>query len=100
VLGAFLFYIAGLFDEMNGMLAQVTFAEFPSGTWLAGMADRVSYLLLLVGITIGLSQLYGRIAVWMGIFLLIGSVLALIATSFQRRRETTLDRSNDWRHSS
>jgi phosphatidylglycerophosphate synthase len=100
VLGVLLFYVAGLFDEMNGMLAQVTFAESPSGTWLAGMADRVSYLLLLVGITIGLSQHYGRIAVWMGIFLLIGSVLALIATFFQRRRATTLDKPNDWRHSS
>jgi phosphatidylglycerophosphate synthase len=100
VLGVLLFYVAGLFDEANGMLAQVTFAESPSGTWLAGMADRVSYLLLLVGITIGLSQHYGRIAVWMGIFLLIGSVLALIATFFQRRRATTLDKPNDWRHSS
>lgn len=96
VLGAFLFYIAGLFDEMDGMLARIKFAESPSGTWLEGMADGLSYLLLFGGITIGLSQKYGHIAIWMGIALLIGSVLALIATSSQRRRATTPDRPNEY----
>jgi phosphatidylglycerophosphate synthase len=96
VLGALLFYIAGLFDEMDGMLARIKFAESPSGTWLEGMADGLSYLLLFAGITIGLSRRYGRIAVLMGIALLIGSVLALIATSLQRRRATAPDRPNEY----
>lgn len=96
VLGALLFYIAGLFDEMDGMLARIKFAESPSGTWLEGMADGLSYLLLFAGITIGLSRHYGRIAVWMGIVLLIGSVLALITTSLQRRRATKPDRPNEY----
>jgi phosphatidylglycerophosphate synthase len=96
VLGAFLFYIAGLFDEMDGMLARIKFAESPSGTWLEGMADGLSYLLLFGGVTIGLSRQYGYVAVWMGIALLIGSVLALIATSLQRRRATAPDRPNEY----
>jgi phosphatidylglycerophosphate synthase len=96
VLGAVLFYVAGLFDEMDGMLARVTFAESPIGTYLEGTADGLSYLLLFGGITIGLSHHYGRVAVWMGIALLIGSVLALIATSLQRRRSTTPDRPNEY----
>ena len=96
VLGASLFYIAGLFDEMDGMLARVKFAESPSGTWLEGMADGLSYLLLFGGITIGLSRHYGRIAVWMGIALLLGAVLALITTSLQRRRATTPDKPNEY----
>jgi phosphatidylglycerophosphate synthase len=96
VLGALLFYIAGLFDEMDGMLARIKFAESPSGTWLEGMADGLSYLLLFGGVTIGLSRQYGHIAVWMGIALLIGSVLALIATSLQRRRATAPDRPNEY----
>jgi len=96
VLGAILFYIAGLFDEMDGMLARIKFAESPSGTWIEGMADGLSYLLLFGGITISLRQQYGHIAVWMGIVLLIGSVLALIATSFQRHRATTPDRPNEY----
>jgi phosphatidylglycerophosphate synthase len=33
-----LFYIAGLFDEMDGMLARIKFAESPRGTWLEGFA--------------------------------------------------------------
>jgi phosphatidylglycerophosphate synthase len=96
VLGAFLFYIAGLFDEMDGMLARLKFAETPSGTWLEGAADGLSYVLLFAGITIGLRQHYGRIAVWMGIALLIGVVLALVTTSLQRRRATTPDKPNEY----
>jgi phosphatidylglycerophosphate synthase len=96
VLGALLFYIAGLFDEMDGMLARITFTESPMGTWLEGAADGLSYLLLFGGITIGLSRHYGRIALWMGLALLIGSVLALVATSLQRRRATTPDKPNEY----
>ena len=96
VLGALLFYIAGLFDEMDGMLARIKFAESPSGTWLEGLADGLSYLLLFGGMMIGLSKHYGRLAVWMGIALLVGAVLALIATSLQRRRATTPDKPNEY----
>lgn len=96
VLGALLFYIAGLFDEMDGMLARIKFAESPMGTWLEGAADGLSYLLLFGGISIGLSRHYGRIAIWTGVALLIGSILALIATSLQRRRATAPDRPNEY----
>jgi len=96
VLGALLFYLAGLFDEMDGMLARIKFAETPMGTWLEGAADGLSYLLLFGGITLGLSRHYGRIALWMGLALLIGAVLALVATSLQRRRATTPDKPNEY----
>jgi len=91
-----LFYIAGLFDEMDGMLARIKFAESPRGTWLESLADGLSYLLLFAGIAIGLSHRYGRPAFLMGILLLIGAVLALVATSLQRRRATTADRPNEY----
>jgi Phosphatidylglycerophosphate synthase len=96
VLGALLFYIAGLFDEMDGMLARIKFAESPRGTWLEGIADGFSYLLLFGGITIGLSHRYGRLAILMGIVLLLGALLALITTSLQRLRATTADRPNEY----
>ncbi|HTF62338.1 MAG TPA: CDP-alcohol phosphatidyltransferase family protein [Edaphobacter sp.] len=96
VLGALLFYIAGLFDEMDGMLARIKFAESPRGTWLEGIADGFSYLLLFGGITIGLSHRYGRPATLMGILLLFGAILALLTTSLQRRRATTADRPNEY----
>src|SRR5215510_3196636 len=96
VVGALFFYVAGLFDEMDGMLARVNFAESPIGTYLEGAADGLSYLLLFAGITIGLSHHYGRVAVWMGMALLIGAVLALVTTTLQRRRATTPDRPNEY----
>jgi len=96
VLGALVFYVAGLFDEMDGMLARVKFMESPWGTWLEGFADGLSYLLLFGGITIGLRRHYGRAAVAIGVALLIGSVLALIVTSLGRRRATTPDRPNEY----
>src|SRR5271170_8217067 len=96
VLGALLFYVAGLFDEMDGMLARVTFAESPRGTWFEGFADGLSYLLLFGGITIGLHRHYGRSATVMGIALLAGAILALLTTFLQRRRATTPDRPNEY----
>jgi phosphatidylglycerophosphate synthase len=96
VLGALLFYVAGLFDEMDGMLARVTFAESPRGTWFEGFADGLSYLLLFGGITVGLHRHYGRPATVMGITLLVSAILALITTSLQRRRATSPDRPNEY----
>jgi len=96
VLGALLFYMAGLFDEMDGMLARVTFAESPRGTWFEGFADGLSYLLLFGGITIGLHRHYGRSATVMGIALLVGAILALVTTFLQRRRATTPGRPNEY----
>lgn len=96
VLGALLFYVAGLFDEMDGMLARVKFAESPRGTWFEGFADGLSYLLLFGGITVGLQHHYGRFATLMGVALLVGAVLALIATSLQRRRATSPDLPNEY----
>jgi len=96
VLGALLFYIAGLFDEMDGMLARLKFAESSRGTYLEGFADGLSYLQLFTGITIGMYRHYGRIAIVMGIALLVGAVLALITTTLQRKRATTPDRPNEY----
>jgi len=96
LLGALLFYIAGLFDEMDGMLARVKFAESPRGTWLEGFADGLSYLLLFGGITVGLSRHYGRPAILIGVALLIGAALAVITTSLQRRRATTPEHPQEY----
>jgi len=96
VAGALIFFIAGLFDEMDGMLARVKFAETPRGTWLEGFADGLSYLMLFAGITAGLMKQYGKSALWMGFVLFVGAVLALIVTSLGRRRATAPDRPNEY----
>ena len=96
VLGALIFFVAGLFDEMDGMLARIKFMESPRGTWLEGFADGLSYLLLFAAITIGLRRHYGKVAVVVGLVLLVGAILALIVTSLGRRRATAPDRPNEY----
>jgi phosphatidylglycerophosphate synthase len=94
--GSLLFYVAGLFDEMDGMLARIKFADSPMGTWLEGFADGLSYLFLFGGITIGLSRQHGRWELRLGAALLVGTVLSFVVTNFQRKRATTADRPNEY----
>ena len=94
--GALLFYGAGLFDEMDGMLARIKFADSPMGTWLEGFADGLSYLLLFGGITIGLFRQHGRWELRFGAALMVGTVLSLVVTNFQRKRATAADRPNEY----
>ena len=96
LLGSTLFYIAGLFDEMDGMLARIKFADSPFGTWFEGFADGLSYLLLFGGITIGLYRQHGTRELWLGAALIVGTVLSLVVTNFQRKRATTADRPNEY----
>jgi phosphatidylglycerophosphate synthase len=96
VLGALFFFIAGLFDEMDGMLARLKFAESPRGTYIEGFADGLSYLLLFAGITIGMYRHYGRVSIFIGIALLVGAILALVTTTLQRKRATAPDRPNEY----
>ena len=96
VAGALLFFIAGLFDEMDGMLARIKFTDSAFGTWFEGFADGLGYLLLFAGITIGLYRQHGSRELWVGAALLIGTVLSLIVTSLGRKRGTTADRRHEY----
>jgi phosphatidylglycerophosphate synthase len=96
VAGALLFFISGLFDEMDGMLARIKFTDSPSGTYLESHADSLSYLLLFGGITIGLYRQYGDRELWIGAALLIGVVLALVVTTLQRKRAAAADRPTEY----
>ena len=96
VAGALLFFVAGLFDEMDGMLARIKFSDSPFGTYLESHADSLSYLLLFVGITIGLYRQHGARELWIGAALLIGLVLALVTTTLQRKRAAAADRPTEY----
>jgi phosphatidylglycerophosphate synthase len=95
VLGALLFFVAGLFDEMDGMIARIKFADSPFGTWLEGFVDGLSYLLLFAGIGIGLHRQDQGSELLVGAALLLGAVLTLIVTSFLRLRSAPADRPNE-----
>jgi len=96
VAGAFLFYIAGLFDEMDGMLARIKFSDSPFGTWFEGFADGISYLLLFGSVMIGLYRQHGSIELWVGAALLVGTVLSLVVISLQRKRAARADRPHEY----
>ena len=96
VLGASLFFIAGLFDEMDGMLARIKFSDSPFGTWLEGFIDDVSYLLLFGGAAVGLYRQHGESELLVGAALLIGTALAIVVTSLMRTCGAPADRPNEY----
>jgi len=96
VTGSLLFYIAGLFDEMDGMLARIKFSDSPFGTWFEGFADGISYVLLFGSVTIGLYRQHGPWELWVGAALLVGTILSLVVISLQRKRAASADRPHEY----
>jgi phosphatidylglycerophosphate synthase len=94
--GALLFFVSGLFDEMDGMLARIKFRESAFGTWFEGFVDNVTYLVTFAGITVGLHRQYGTWALKYGIALTIGCVLSVIVISLQRKLSTAPDRPHEY----
>lgn len=96
VIGAFLFFFSGLFDEMDGMLARTKFMDSPFGCWLEGLVDGITYLLLFCGIAVGLSRHHPHAGLWLGIALLVGTTLSLIVTMRQRRHAAPPERPHEY----
>jgi len=96
VVGAVLFFVSGLIDEMDGMLARLTFRESVFGTWFEGFVDNATYLLLFSGITAGLYRQYGERELIWGIALIAGCLLSVCVVAMQRRALTPPDRPNEY----
>ncbi len=96
VLGALLFFVSGLFDEIDGMLARVTFRESPFGCWLETMADYSSYLLIFAGMTIGQYRRGGGVYLIIGAALLFGCVVSFAVISVQRKLAAPVERPNEY----
>jgi phosphatidylglycerophosphate synthase len=94
--GALLFFVSGLFDEMDGMLARIKFRESAFGTWLEGFVDNITYLIVFAGITIGLHRQYGSWPLKYGIALIIGCVLSVIVIGIQPKLSTAPDRPHEY----
>ena len=96
VAGAVLFFLSGLFDEADGMLARIKFRESVFGTWFEGFVDEATYLLLFGGITVGLYRERGPRELAYGYLLLIGCALSIAVTRLQRRRATAPGRPHEY----
>jgi phosphatidylglycerophosphate synthase len=96
VVGAILFFLCGLFDDMDGMLARLKFRESAFGTWFEGFVDNATYLLLFGGITVGLYHQRGSRELLWGIALITGCVLSVVVVALSRKRGTAADRPHEW----
>lgn len=96
VTGALLFFLSGLFDEADGMLARIEFRESAFGTWFEGVVDEVTYLLLFGGITAGLYRERGPGELPYGYLLLIGCTLSIAVTRWQRKLATAPGRPHEY----
>ena len=96
VAGAILFFVSGLFDDMDGMLARIKFRESAFGTWFEGFVDNATYLLLFSGITIGLYHQRGSRELGYGIALIAGCLLSILVVALQRKIATSRDRPHEY----
>ncbi len=94
--GALLFFLSGLIDEMDGMLARIKFMESAFGTWFEGFVDNATYLLVFSGITAGLYRQRGSHELFYGLALLIGCLLSFVVIALQRRVATAADRPHEY----
>jgi phosphatidylglycerophosphate synthase len=96
VAGAALFFLSGMADEIDGMLARLKFQESPFGCWLETFADYSSYLLIFAGVAIGGYRRAGGIYLITGAALLFGCALSFVVISIQRKLAAPADRPNEY----
>jgi phosphatidylglycerophosphate synthase len=96
VAGALLFFLSGLFDEMDGMIARIKFRESAFGTWFEGFVDNFTYLAVFAGMIVGLRHQYGDWALKYGGALIVGCTLSIIVVAAQRKLATAPGRPNEY----
>jgi phosphatidylglycerophosphate synthase len=91
-----LFFLSGLVDEIDGMLARIKFLESAFGTWFEGFVDNATYLLLFAGVTAGLYRQRGPRELAWGIALIAGSLLSVAVVAMQRKVATAPGRPHEY----
>jgi phosphatidylglycerophosphate synthase len=94
--GALLFFLSGLFDEVDGMLARIKFRESVFGTWFEGLVDEATYLLLFWGITAGLYRERGPRELTYGLLVIVGAALSIGVTRLQRKLATAPGKPHEY----
>jgi phosphatidylglycerophosphate synthase len=84
IAAAVLFFVSGLFDEIDGMLARLKFQESAFGCWLETFVDYATYLLAFAGMMVGGYRRGGPVYLAVGVALLLGCLLSFIVISVQR----------------
>lgn len=95
-MGGILFFLAGLCDEMDGMLARLIFKESAFGCWFESFADQAGYVLVFGGMTVGLWRQMGTLWAVLGGLFIFGCLISVLITSSQRKRATAADRPQEF----
>ena len=85
IAAALFFFVSGLFDEIDGMLARLKFRESAFGCWLETFIDYTTYLLAFAGMAVGGYRRGGAVFLAVGTALLVGSLLSFFVISVQRK---------------
>lgn len=96
VVGALFFFLSGLADETDGMLARLKFADSSFGCWFEGFVDNASYILLFFGVTLGLSARGSRQALLLGGLALLGCSISIAVIALQRSKATDPNHPNEY----
>ncbi|MBI4473113.1 MAG: CDP-alcohol phosphatidyltransferase family protein [Acidobacteria bacterium] len=97
VLGAVLYFVTVLIDEIDGMLARLTFRESAFGCWLETFVDYGSYIFVFGGMTAGLYRQSGFAWLVAGILLLAGTMMSFAVLIRQRKLATDPGRPQEYR---
>lgn len=95
-LGGVLYFLSVQFDEIDGMLARVTFRDSPFGCWLEHFADSASYVVLYTGITIGLYRESGPFWLAVGGVLMTSMLLSILVVGYGRTLATEADKPEQY----
>lgn len=95
-LGGLLYFVSVLFDEMDGMLARTKFQDSAFGCWLETFVDYATYILLFVGMMIGLYRENGAVWLTLGGLLVFGTLMTFLVCSNQRKLATDPDKPNEY----
>jgi phosphatidylglycerophosphate synthase len=89
LLGAMLSVFASILDGSDGEVARLKLQESDFGCWLETICDQLYYLIIFVGMTIGLVRSTGTWTYlgWGGL-LVFGAILSFLVTGLQRHRLT------------
>ncbi len=97
VLGAILYFVTVLIDEIDGMLARATFRESAFGCWLETFVDYGSYVFVFGGMTAGLFRQSGAAWLWAGVLLIAGTLMSFAVLIRQRKLATDPARPHEYR---
>ena len=85
VAGSLMSWFSSMLDGSDGELARVRFQVSPFGEWFEMVCDYLYYILVFVGIGVGLFRQTGDLIwMWMGLGSVLGVVLSFVVIAFLR----------------